>query len=174
MKDLILMRHAKAVTGSLETGDAGRPLNARGRRAAAVVAQELRRLGAKPDLILCSPARRTRETLDHVLDAFQSLPPACLEPDLYLAEATRLIERFRRMEADVGCALLIGHNDGLAQAANALATTGAPDALASMRTKYPTGAAAWLRFPVDDWQELGRTRGELFAFIRPRDLATAA
>jgi phosphohistidine phosphatase len=168
------MRHAKAVTTAPGSGDAGRPLNARGRRAAAAVAAELRRRGAQPDLILCSPSRRTRETLDYVLDACASPRTAALEPDLYLAEASRLIERFRRLEPGIGCALLIGHNEGLAEAAITLATVGEPAALASMRGKFPTGAVAWLRFPVDDWAELGRTRGELVAFIRPRDIGPPA
>ncbi|HEX2892079.1 histidine phosphatase family protein [Vineibacter terrae] len=175
MKELVLMRHAKAVPHTVAQGDHGRPLNGRGHRAASIVALELRRRGLRPDLILCSPARRTRETLDHVLDAYPSPPPTRLEPELYLAEAERLIDRFRQLEADVGSALLIGHNEGLAEAAILLATTGEPTALASMRAKFPTGAVAWLRLPVDDWADIGgRSRGELVAFIRPRDLGTEA
>lgn len=174
MKDLLLMRHAKAMPTGPERGDTGRPLNGRGHRAAAAVARELCRRGARPALILCSPARRTRETLGHVLEAFAPPPPVLLEPDLYLAEAGWLVERCRQIDNDVACALLIGHNEGLGEAAVALATVGAPAALASMRAKFPTGAVAWVRFPVDDWSQLGRTRGDLVDFIRPRDLATAA
>lgn len=174
MKELLLMRHAKAVASSPDFGDLGRPLNARGRRAAAAVARDLRRRGASPDLILCSPSRRTRETLDEILGVYEPAPPARLEPELYLAEAGRLIDRFRQIEADSGCALLIGHNEGLAEAAISLATVGEPTDLAAMRAKFPTGAVAWLRFPVDDWTQLGRTRGELVAFIRPRDVGTLA
>jgi phosphohistidine phosphatase len=171
MKELLLMRHAKAVPTALEYGDLGRPLNGRGRRAAAAVAGELYRRGARPALILCSPSRRTRETLGHLLDAYTPPPPTRLEPELYLADANRLVERFRQIDPGIDSALLIGHNEGLAEAAIALATVGEPDALSSMRAKFPTGAVAWLRFPVDAWTQLGRTRGELVAFIRPRDLA---
>ncbi len=174
MKELLLMRHAKAVQSALEYGDLGRPLNGRGRRAAAAVASDLYKRGARPELILCSPARRTRETLGRVLDVYAPPPPTRLEPELYLADANRLIERFRQIDAGIGCALLIGHNEGLAEAAIALATVGEPAALASMRGKFPTGAVAWLRLPVEDWTLLGRTRGELVAFIRPRDLASTA
>jgi phosphohistidine phosphatase len=170
MKELLLMRHAKAVPGSTDEGDQGRPLNGRGRRAAAAVARELCRRGARPELILCSPARRTRETLDQLLAVYEPPPPVRLEPALYLADAARLIERFRRLDGDVGCVLLIGHNEGLAVAAISLATVGEPEALESMRAKFPTGAVAWLRFAIDDWMQVGRTRGELAAFIRPRDI----
>jgi phosphohistidine phosphatase len=174
MKELVLMRHAKAVPHAIEQGDLGRPLSGRGRRAATAVALELRRRGLRPDLILCSSARRTRETLDHVLDVYQPAPPTQLEAELYLADAEHLVDRFRRFDADIGSALLIGHNEGLAEAAILLATVGEPAALAAMRAKFPTGAVAWLRLPVDDWTQLGRSRGELAAFIRPRDLGTAA
>jgi phosphohistidine phosphatase len=174
MKELLLMRHAKAVQGGLEYGDLGRPLNGRGRRAAAAAARDLYKRGARPELILCSPSRRTRETLDYVLEVYTPPPPTRLEPELYLADASRLVERFRNLEAEVACALLIGHNEGLADAAIALASSGEPAPLASMRSKFPTGAVAWLRFPVDDWTQLGRTRGELVAFIRPRDLSGSA
>ncbi|MCW5748660.1 MAG: histidine phosphatase family protein [Alphaproteobacteria bacterium] len=174
MKDLLLMRHAKAVASAPDRGDHERALNGRGRRAAAAVARELRRLDARPDMILCSPARRTRETLAEFLDVYAPPPPTSLEPELYLAEAGQLLARFRRIEPGVRCALLIGHNEGLAQIAIALAGTGAPAALASMRSKFPTGAVAWLRFAIDDWADISPAGGELVAFVRPRDLIGGA
>ncbi len=174
MKELLLMRHAKAVAHTVDSGDQGRPLNGRGRRAATAVARELHRRGIRPDLILCSTSRRTRETLDHVLDVYEPAPTTQLEPDLYLADAGYLIERCRQLDSEIGCALLIGHNEGLGEAAVALATAGDPVQLASMRVKFPTGAVAWLRFDADDWRQLGRSRCDLAAFIRPRDLGIAA
>lgn len=174
MKELLLMRHAKAVAHAVALGDLARPLNGRGRRGAAAVARELHRRGARPQLILCSTSRRTRDTLDHVLEVYAPPPPTRLEPELYLADAGYLIERCRQLEAEIDCALLIGHNEGLAEAAVALAAVGDPVVLASMRVKFPTGAVAWLRLPIDDWKQLGRSRGELTAFIRPRDLGIAA
>jgi phosphohistidine phosphatase len=173
MKELLLMRHAKAVASGLEYGDLGRPLNGRGRRAAAAVAGELHRLGTRLDLVLCSPSRRTRETLGYVLEAHVPPPPTRIEAELYMADSNRLIDRFRRLEADIGSALLIGHNEGLAQAAIALATAGDSATLEQMRGKFPTGALAWLRLPLDDWTQVGRTAGDLHAFIRPRDLAAS-
>ncbi|HJQ56054.1 MAG TPA: histidine phosphatase family protein [Vineibacter sp.] len=174
MKELLLMRHAKAVAAAMALGDLGRPLNGRGRRATATVARELHRLGARPELILCSPSRRTRETLDVLLETFTPPPPTSIEPDLYLAEAARLLKRLRRIEPTIDSALLIGHNEGLAEAAIGLTGDGEPPAIASMRSKFPTGAVAWLRLPIDDWAQLGPAGGKLVAFLRPRDLADPA
>ncbi len=168
-RDLFLVRHAKAGLSGGAQGDFGRPLNGRGRRAAVAVAAELARRGADPELILCSPAIRTRETLDRLLGQ-TAPPPVMLEPALYLAEASALLARLRALPSTVQRAMLVGHNDGLAELAVTLATLGAPATLRSLRAKYPAGAVAWLRLPLDDWSQLGRTRGELMAFIRPRDL----
>ncbi|QQS12867.1 MAG: histidine phosphatase family protein [Rhodospirillales bacterium] len=172
MRDLLLMRHAKAGLGATAGGDRERPLNPRGRRAATAVGRELARLGARPDTILCSPARRTRETLDLVTPALKTAAPPAFEPALYLAEADELLARLRGLGDDTACALLVGHNDGIGALAARLATIGDERAIASLRGKFPTGAVAWLRLPLDDWGALGRTRGELFAFVRPRDLET--
>ena len=60
LKKLTLLRHAKAVPALPGIDDHARPLNGRGRRAAAQVGIET--AGARPDLVLCSSATRTRET----------------------------------------------------------------------------------------------------------------
>lgn len=60
---LILMRHAKS-SWKFDVADKERPLNSRGRKSAAGVAEELARLGRIPSLVLSSDARRTRETLE--------------------------------------------------------------------------------------------------------------
>ena len=63
MLRLMLLRHAKSSWDEPGIPDRDRPLSARGRRAAALMAMEIVSRGLLPDRILCSPARRTRETL---------------------------------------------------------------------------------------------------------------
>jgi len=64
----------------------------------------------------------------------------------------------------------VGHNDGIWQLAEALAGRGGPARLAALREKYPTGALAMLNAPVGSWRDLAAGSGDLFAFVRPRDL----
>lgn len=173
-RDIVLYRHAKAALGKAGGSDHDRPLTGRGRRAAVVIAAALVARRAPPDLILCSTALRTRETLEPLLGRLKPAPPVSIEPGLYLASAASLLTRLRHLPGDVERVILIGHNDGMAELARQLATDGEPAALVAMTTKYPTGAAACLRTKLDDWSDLGRSGVYLQAFLRPRDLMTGA
>ncbi len=173
-RDLVLYRHAKAAIGRAGGSDHDRPLTGRGRRAAAAIATALAARGAPPDLILCSTALRTRETLEPLLARLKPAPPVSLEPGLYLASAQALLTRLRQLPKEVERVVLIGHNDGMAELARELATDGDPAALVAMINKYPTGAAACLRTTLDDWSNLGHAGARLEAFLRPRDLMAGA
>jgi phosphohistidine phosphatase len=173
-RDLVLYRHAKAALGRAGGSDHERSLSGRGRRAAVVIAAALAARGAPPDLILCSTALRTRETLEPLLARLKPTPPVSIEPGLYLASAAALLARLRQLPGNVERVILIGHNDGMAELARELATGGEPAALVAMATKYPTGAAACLRTRLDDWSDLGRSGVYLQAFLRPRDLMIGA
>ena len=94
MRQLILLRHAKSSWDDPGLPDHARPLNARGRRAAAVMAAVMRDLGLGPDLVLVSSARRTLQTLE----ALAPLPDSpIVEPmdDLYLATWQRMLDTLR-------------------------------------------------------------------------------
>jgi phosphohistidine phosphatase len=69
MKQLFLLRHAKSSWDDSELVDHDRPLAPRGRRAVKLIAEHLRREGVTPDLVLCSSALRTRETLEGIAPA---------------------------------------------------------------------------------------------------------
>ena len=75
MTTLLLLRHAKSSWDTMSLPDYDRPLAKRGRKAAPLIGAEIAQLGLRPDLILCSGAVRTRETLDLVLPAFSSSTP---------------------------------------------------------------------------------------------------
>lgn len=125
----------------------------------------------RPDLILCSTATRTRQTLAPVLRALGAPePPVSLERALYLAGDGALLERLQALPEDVWTALLIGHNDGIGTLAGALPGSGPTEALADLREKYPTGALSILRLCHSGWSELGPGTCELLSFVRPRDL----
>ncbi len=172
-RDIVLYRHAKAGLAKAGGSDHDRPLTGRGRRAAVAIAAALVARRAPPDLILCSTALRTRETLEPLLARLKPAPPVSIEPGLYLASAPSLLARLRQLPADVERVILIGHNDGMAELARALATGGDPVALAALRVKYPTGAAACFKVSLDDWSGLGGG-AYLEAFLRPRDLMAGA
>jgi phosphohistidine phosphatase len=134
------------------------------------MADHLVACGPRPDLILCSTAARTRQTLAPLLRALgKPGPPISLEKELYLASEDTLLERLRALPDEVETALLIGHNNGIGLLAAALANRGPAADLTALREKYPTGALTILRLPHDSWRGLDSGTCELLAFVRPRD-----
>lgn len=171
MKTVLLLRHAKSAWGDPGLADHERPLNRRGEHAAEVMADHIVRKGLRPDIILCSTALRTRQTLAPLLQRLDNpVPPIALEKGLYLASEAALLARLQALPDDVGIALLIGHNEGIGELGGALAGDGPADLLQALRSKFPTGALAILQAPIQQWARLALGSARLTAFVRPRDL----
>jgi phosphohistidine phosphatase len=167
MKRLLLLRHAKSSWDDPELDDHDRPLAPRGRRATKLMAEHLRRESVAPELVLCSSARRTRETLDRIESALGKAKVE-IEPELYAASEQRLLERVQEVPEAFESVMLIGHNPGIERLALSLAGSGAE--LAAIRRKYPTGALATLEFS-GRWTELGPGGARLASFVTPKELA---
>ncbi len=167
MKALYLLRHAKSSHTGGEA-DHDRPLAERGRRAAPLIAEHMRRQKIAPALVLCSPARRTRETLDLLTPALADDTVRRFENGLYRADAAALLERLRQVPHDVPTVMLVGHNPAVQELALALAGGGAE--LERLRGKFPTAALATLAFDGAAWHELSPGDAELTGFATPADL----
>jgi phosphohistidine phosphatase len=169
---LFLLRHAKSSREDASLADADRPLAERGEDAALAMGREMARLGYVPDLVLCSPAVRARETWQRVA---RSLPPVAetrIVQDLYdFGDGSRLLEAVIAHGGAAQRLLLVGHNPSIEGLARSLAQEGDGELLERLARKYPTGALAVLALPIARWSELGQAGGRLTAFIRPADLA---
>jgi phosphohistidine phosphatase len=170
MRTLLLMRHAKSSWDQPGLADPERPLAPRGRLTAPLIARHLHDEGLIPDLVLCSPARRAQETWQLMAPELGGGVAVKVLRSLYPGAPGRLLEALRRLPDEVGRALLIGHNPGLAACAVALAATGPQKVLQRMRGKFVTAGLAVLTFEIDHWRELAAGRGRLERFVRPKDL----
>ena len=166
MKRLFLLRHAKSSWDDPGVADHDRPLAPRGRRASALIAAHLQRNRIQAGLVLCSSAKRTRETLDGVREALGPVEVR-FEDGLYGASSEHLLRRLREVPGEVESVMLIGHQPAIQQLALHLAAEGSE--LERVRAKFPTAALATLTF-VGDWSELGRDSAELVAYVKPREL----
>ncbi len=192
MRQLLLLRHAKSAWDDKALPDQDRPLSPRGRRAAAAMRQAMRELGLAPDMVMLSPSRRTRETLE-ALEPWDEAP--LIEPTdgLYLATAAQLLEVLHGVPETVRSLMLIGHNPGLhelavrlvgprAMAARHDGPGGGPSggpggepggasgrAIEHLAAGYPTGALAEFGI-AGPWWQLATGGGQLIRFLRPRDL----
>ena len=90
MRELILLRHAHAVPAGAGQADLDRPLSPEGLAEAEAAGRWLEENGLVPDCVLCSPARRTRETLEAVLGVIGYIDQR-LEPSIYDATAGALV-----------------------------------------------------------------------------------
>jgi phosphohistidine phosphatase len=165
---LLLLRHAKASRSDPALPDVERPLSRRGRSAAAALGAWLARRRLRIDRVLCSPARRTRETL--ALLALDPAIPVTYADALYLASARTLLTRLRRLPPRVHTVLVVGHDPGFDRLARSLAEQGRTRALARLEAGFVTGALAELRVPEEGWSELQAGSAYLARFTRPRDL----
>ena len=91
MKTLYLLRHAKSDWGDSSLRDFDRPLNERGWKAAKAVGREMRERDLTPDLVLVSPAVRTKETLARAEEGFGAKFMAIEERQIYRAETETLL-----------------------------------------------------------------------------------
>ncbi len=171
---LLLLRHAKSDWGDTSLDDADRPLAPRGEKAAKAIGQEISRLSLTPDLILCSPARRARDTLAIATAELETRPPTRIVEDLYdFGDGSGPLEVIRTQGGTAQRLMLVGHNPAFEELAKRLVGSGPADLRKALRQKYPTGALAVIGFNTSRWADIAEGKGRLKRFIRPRDLATA-
>jgi phosphohistidine phosphatase len=119
-----------------------------------------------PAQVLCSTARRARETLDGVAPGGEVF----VERELYDASTTTMLERLKRVPSGTPSVMVIGHNPALQTLVLRLAgDNGSNDDLAMVRRKFPTGALATLSFECD-WSALEPGSATLVGLVRPKDL----
>lgn len=169
MHMLHLLRHAKS-SWKEDVGDHERRLSRRGREAAGRVARHLPAAVGTLDLVLCSSAWRTRETLDLVLAEFPVRPRSVLEDELYAASREKLMNRLRHLTEEDVNVLLIGHNPGMHELAIALADTSSPRFCALASGKFPTAARATFRIS-EQWSALGCSRCKLIDYVTANSLS---
>ena len=170
MKTLILMRHAKSAWDDPQQKDIDRPLNGRGRKAAPQMGAWLAGAGYKPEVVLCSTAQRTRETLDLMKGSLPARVQTEFLQSLYMAAPREMLTEIGKVPAKAVTVMLLGHNPGIGSLAGLLAGSGESRALGNLHSKFPTAAIAVLTFDVPQWSALAPGSGKLIAFQRPRDL----
>ena len=138
LQEVVLLRHAHAVYPSGWQADAQRPLSKIGRDEAFAAGNWLRENCTAPDVVLCSTALRTRETLVQLARAGCVLPAPEFEPRIYeasLGDLLEVIEMRMRAKRQPTRLWLIGHNPGLEQMLFHL------DAAAHLHAMPPAGIA---------------------------------
>jgi phosphohistidine phosphatase len=172
MHQLLLLRHAKSAWDDPSLTDRDRPLSKRGKRAIAAMRDAMRELELTPDVVLLSPSRRTRETLEG-LEPWDSTP--LIEPieRLYLASIQDLLSVLHEVNETVRSLMLIGHNPGMHELATQLMMSrAATEAANRLAASFPTAALAEFSI-AGPWARLDSGGGQLIRYLTPRDLREA-
>ncbi|MFB9831536.1 SixA phosphatase family protein [Actinoallomurus acaciae] len=165
VRTLAILRHAKSAWP--DVADHQRPLADRGRRDAPRAGVWLRDNGAIPDHVLCSTARRARETWRLTAGALQPAPLVTYDDRLYDADVERVMDAIAEVPDRVTRLLLVGHAPMVQALTLYLAGDAVGDALARAQTRFPTCAIAMLAVP-DGWASLRPRSGVLLDFVVPR------
>jgi phosphohistidine phosphatase len=144
MKTLLIMRHGKSSWKDASLSDRERPLKKRGRKDSTRIGVLLKNSGLAPDIILCSPAQRARQTAEIVMDQLSFEGQIEYVDGFYMAEPEVFFRTMRSLP-DVNRVMIIGHNPGLETLYQILT-----DEISSL----PTAALAQINLPVDTWQQL--------------------
>lgn len=172
MLSLSLLRHAKSSWDDTVARDFDRPLNAKGRRAAAAMGAFIGREALAWDLVLASPAQRVRQTIEGLQDGLGRAFAPVFDTRVYMAGVANLTEVLAGVPASSARVLLVGHNPGLEDLALWLVAGGAPGR-GAIEEKYPTAALAELTLEVASWSGVTEGSARLARFTRPRDLDPA-
>jgi phosphohistidine phosphatase len=173
MRHLLLLRHAKAVLGDHGMADIDRPLAERGEKAAKLMGRWLADHDLAPDLVLCSPARRTRQTWEIASLELAPVETRFLDELYDFGDGAALLKAIRRHGGEAKRLLLVIHNPATQNLALSLAGSGEKALISDMAEKYPTAGLAVFTLAGEGWSKTAEGAGRLDHFIRPRMLPGA-
>ncbi len=170
MARLLLLRHAKSSWDDARLGDYDRPLNVRGRASAPLMGRHIADHALAPDRVICSGARRTRETLAGILPHLSGDMEVSILRSLYEVGEEGYLGLIRRHGGKARTLLLVGHNPAIQETAISLIGSGNPEIIDEIGVKFPTAALAVIDVALADWRNLEPGSGRVVAFFRPREL----
>ena len=171
MLTLSIVRHAKSSWGDASLRDIDRPLNERGKAQALRLGSYLSEKQISPDLIICSSAKRARQTLKQMKKNWHTDSEVVVENQLYLASPNTIIRLLGEYGARHTHIMIIGHNPGLHMLAHKLSVRGNDEDLAILAEKYPTGTLCTIKSRAEKWKKIGKASGKLIYLATPKQLA---
>lgn len=158
MKKLYIVRHALKELEQLNQDDYDRALSQSGIDDAKLMAQRLAAKGIKADLIVSSPAKRTKETSEIFAEALNYDKSIMYNEVLYMAYVNELIETITYTFDTVDTMILIAHNPSL----TALAIT-----LVGLKEKIEMGGIVEVEFNCDSWIDISKENAKLISYDYP-------
>lgn len=158
MKKLILIRHAKAEKDSFGK-DFDRPLKYPGIQDARFMADRIKEKEITPQLIVSSPALRTKTTAEIFADTFH-LPDPTTKKSIYEASRETWLKVINGLPDEYNTIAVVGHNPGVAEILRYLTGEG---------REVHTSTVALVEFDIDNWAEVTGDSGKLTYYSSPKE-----
>jgi len=167
MKTVYLLRHAKSSWKDAGLQDLDRPLKKKGHVQADALSDHFSSLLPPPDLVLCSPSKRTVDTLAYFREVWP-IPDQNLHmpADTYLGESSTWLSHLQSMPAEAEVVLLVGHNPGITDLLNDLNGSSVEEV-----SHLRTCEFVHLDFDVSEWNEILPGTGLQKLRVRPKNLS---
>ena len=173
MKRLTLIRHAKSSWEDHDISDFDRSLAPRGIKATPKMAQYLLKEELFPDLVFCSPARRTKETLARLQTIITNEVEVNYDRSIYSAGMGEgILNLLKTLDPLEDHIWVIGHNPAIQELSLGLANWTDDQAVTRSRIlrKFSTAGVCSMTFDTDSWTEIGFSKGYVTHFMTPKML----
>lgn len=153
MRTLMLLRHAQAISMTMDLSDKERSLTDQGKEDAVNLFETLQKEGNLPDIILCSSALRTKQTAK----IFEEQAPKIqiiYRDDLYNASTGMIYETAKSVNSTKKSVMIIAHNPGIYDFVRFLLGDTDPQTLEQIMSGYPPCTLSMYECPCDDWSML--------------------
>jgi len=162
VRNLYLIRHGKSDWNADYDKDQNRPLNKRGQRDAEKIGTYMKRASIHPDRVLCSPALRTRQTLDLVTEAAGWRTEVFVENTLYLADPEEVYRLITSTPDPIQTLVIVGHQPFTGEVASRF--------LGGRHLEVPTACVIGMEFDAPSWSDVMTEQGRLLMHLLPRRL----
>lgn len=166
-KNLFLLRHAMAVN-ELSDGDQGRALAPKGKEDAEALGDYMKHHDFTPDLVLCSPARRTRETLEGVQTHLDADNVKTIDI-LYSGGAGDYLYEIQQCDDKYDNILIVAHNPSIYELARLLAAQGSDSVMQRLSEGYPPASLSVVNLVCEKWADIQPAENTLAAIVNPMD-----
>ena len=169
MKNLYIIRHAKAKLFREDQEDHDRELNKTGKIEASICGKWINNFDKKIDVIYSSSSVRTHQTTKIIVKEIEYNPRIIIEPKLYLSEEHNLLNYIKALDDSMDNVAIIGHEPGLKRLAVLLTGNYTQGLEGVLEKKFSTSTVVIITFNVSLWSALSEREGYLFEYFNPKD-----
>lgn len=167
MKYIHILRHADAAWGAKGSKDINRPLSPAGHEQCHQLAGYIKKKAIKPDLVLCSPALRVKETCDDVKQALGAEWSIVDNDLLYLCDSNQLLEEIQMQDDVLDRLLIIGHNPTFQEISWLFSQRCNRQTLENIESSFPPACLVSLSFECNSWSDVDKGKGQITDIFKP-------